>query len=54
MTALASEALRLYALDIRGWNPLGGAAMEEPPSRNPPFAGLDEAIEDVRQLSMSS
>jgi pimeloyl-ACP methyl ester carboxylesterase len=48
MTALASEGRSVYALDIRGFGTsLGGAAMEEPPSRNPPFAGADEAIEDI-------
>ena len=48
MTALASKRRAVYALDIRGFGTsLGGAAMEEPPSRNPPFAGLDEAIEDI-------
>ena len=48
MTALASEGRSVYALDIRGFGTsLGGAAMEEPPSRNPPFAGVDEAIEDI-------
>jgi alpha-beta hydrolase superfamily lysophospholipase len=48
MTALASKGRSVYALDIRGFGTsLGGAAMEEPPSRNPPFAGVDEAIEDI-------
>jgi pimeloyl-ACP methyl ester carboxylesterase len=48
MTALASEGRSVYALDIRGFGTsLGGAAMEEPPSRNPPVAGVDEAIEDI-------
>jgi pimeloyl-ACP methyl ester carboxylesterase len=48
MTALASKQRAVYALDIRGFGTsLGGAAMAEPPSRNPPFAGVDEAIEDI-------
>ncbi len=48
MTALASEGRAVYALDIRGFGTsLGGVAMEEPPWRNPPFAGVDEAIEDI-------
>lgn len=48
MAALASEGRAVYAVDIRGFGTsLGGAAMAEPPSRNPPFAGVDEAIEDI-------
>jgi pimeloyl-ACP methyl ester carboxylesterase len=48
MAALASKRRAVYALDIRGFGTsLGGAAMEESPSRNPPFGGLDEAIEDI-------
>src|SRR5258708_22377837 len=48
MAALASEGRSVYAIDVRGFGTsLGGAAMEEPPSRNPPFAGVDEAIEDI-------
>ncbi len=48
MTALAGEGRAVYALDIRGFGTSpGGAAMEEAPSRNPPFAGVDEAIEDI-------
>jgi len=48
MTALASEGRAVYALDIRGFGTsLGGAAMEEPPSQNPPSAGVDEAIKDI-------
>jgi pimeloyl-ACP methyl ester carboxylesterase len=48
MAALASEGRCVYALDIRGFGTsLGGAAMAEPPSRHPPFAGLDEAIADI-------
>jgi Alpha/beta hydrolase family len=48
MAALASEGRAVYALDVRGFGTsLGGAAMAEPPSRNPPFAGVDEAIEDI-------
>jgi pimeloyl-ACP methyl ester carboxylesterase len=48
MAALAAQGRAVYALDIRGFGTsLGGAAMEEPPSRNPPFAGVDEAIEDI-------
>src|SRR6266446_2646850 len=48
ITALASEGRAVYALDIRGFGTsLGGVAMEEPPWRNPPFAGVDEAIEDI-------
>jgi len=48
MSALASEGRAVYALDIRGFGTsLGGAAMEEPPSQNPPFAGVDEAIGDI-------
>ena len=48
MTALASEGRAVYAVDIRGFGTsLGGAAMEEPPLQNPPFAGVDEAIEDI-------
>jgi pimeloyl-ACP methyl ester carboxylesterase len=48
MTALASEGRAVYALDIRGFGTsLGGSAMEEPPSRNPPFAGVDEATKDI-------
>src|SRR5258708_19570297 len=48
MTALASEGRAVYAVDVRGFGTsLGGAAMEEPPSRNPPFAGVDAAIEAI-------
>ncbi len=48
MAVLASGGRSVYALDIRGFGTsLGGAAMEEPPSRNPPFAGVAEAIEDI-------
>jgi pimeloyl-ACP methyl ester carboxylesterase len=48
MTQLASPGRPVYALDVRGFgSSSGGRAMEEPPSRNPPFAGVDEAIDDV-------
>jgi pimeloyl-ACP methyl ester carboxylesterase len=48
MAALASQGRCVYALDIRGFGTsLGGAAMEEAASQNPPFAGVDEAIEDI-------
>jgi pimeloyl-ACP methyl ester carboxylesterase len=48
MAALAREGRAVYALDIRGFgSSLGGAAMAEPPSRNPPFAGVDEGIRDI-------
>jgi pimeloyl-ACP methyl ester carboxylesterase len=48
MTAVGSEGRAVYALDIRGFGTsLGGAAMEEPPLQNPPFAGADDAIKDI-------
>jgi alpha-beta hydrolase superfamily lysophospholipase len=48
MAALAGAGRAVYALDIRGFGTsLGGAAMEEPPSQHPPFAGIDEAARDV-------
>jgi pimeloyl-ACP methyl ester carboxylesterase len=48
MSALASEGRAVYAVDIRGFGTsLGDVAMEDPPSRNPPFAGVDEAIKDI-------
>ena len=48
MTALAAEGRAVYAVDIRGFGTSrGGAAMEEPPSHNPPFAGVEVAINDV-------
>jgi len=48
MTEFASEGRAAYALDIRGFgSSLGGAAMAEPPFRNPPFAGVDEAVKDI-------
>jgi len=48
MEVLASAGRAVYALDIRGFgSSLGGAAMEEPPRQNPPFAGVDEAIKDI-------
>jgi pimeloyl-ACP methyl ester carboxylesterase len=48
MREIASCGRAVYALDVRGFgSSLGGRAMEEPPSRNPPFAGIDEAIDDV-------
>jgi len=48
MTAVGSEGRAVYALDIRGFGTSrGGAAMEEPPLQNPPFAGVDEAITDI-------
>lgn len=48
MTQLASRGRPVYALDVRGFGSSSGArAMEQPPSCNPPFAGVDEAIDDV-------
>jgi pimeloyl-ACP methyl ester carboxylesterase len=48
MTELASQGRPVYALDVRGFgSSSGGRTMEEPPSHNPPFAGVEEAIDDV-------
>ncbi len=48
MTQLARGGRPVYALDVRGFGgSLGGRAMEEAPDRNPPFAGVDAAIDDV-------
>src|SRR5262249_15124045 len=48
MTRLATRGRPVYALDVRGFgSSLGGRAMEEAPACNPPFAGVDEAIDDV-------
>jgi pimeloyl-ACP methyl ester carboxylesterase len=48
MTQLASGGRPVYALDVRGFgSSSGGQAMEEPPSCNPPYAGVEEAIHDV-------
>jgi alpha-beta hydrolase superfamily lysophospholipase len=48
MAVLAGAGRAVYALDIRGFGTsLRGAAMEEPPSQNPPFAGVDAAVRDV-------
>jgi pimeloyl-ACP methyl ester carboxylesterase len=56
MAALAAQGRAVYALDIRGFGTsLGGAAMEEPPSRNPPFAGVGMRRSRTSRLpSMSS
>jgi pimeloyl-ACP methyl ester carboxylesterase len=48
MAVLAGAGRAVYALDIRGFGTsLGGAAMQEPPSKNPPFACVEEAVRDV-------
>jgi pimeloyl-ACP methyl ester carboxylesterase len=48
MAVLAGAGRAVYALDIRGFGTsLGGGAMEEPPSQNPPFACVEDAVRDV-------
>lgn len=48
MTELAAKGRAVYVLDVRGYgHSPGGAVMEETPSRNPPFAGVEEAVRDV-------
>jgi pimeloyl-ACP methyl ester carboxylesterase len=48
LDAMASAGRVVYALDIRGYGASqGGAVMETPPSRNPPFARAEIAAEDI-------
>jgi pimeloyl-ACP methyl ester carboxylesterase len=48
MDELARCGRTVYALDIRGYGgSVSGSVMDEEPARNPPFAGLDAAMEDV-------
>jgi pimeloyl-ACP methyl ester carboxylesterase len=48
MAALAAAGRAVYALDIRGFGTsLGSAVMDSPPAENPPFAGVEEAVQDV-------
>src|SRR5437868_10128422 len=48
MGEIAIKGRAVYALDIRGYgNSLGSAIMEDPPDRNPPFAGVDAAVDDI-------
>jgi pimeloyl-ACP methyl ester carboxylesterase len=48
MDELARSGRTVYALDIRGYgSSVSGSVMDEEPARNPPFAGVDAAVEDV-------
>lgn len=48
MEELAREGRAVYALDMRGYgHSLGSREMEAPASANPPFARLEDAVEDV-------
>jgi pimeloyl-ACP methyl ester carboxylesterase len=48
MAAIAGDGRSVYALDVRGYgNSGGGRVLEEAPDRNPPFADVDEAVEDI-------
>jgi pimeloyl-ACP methyl ester carboxylesterase len=48
MDELARSGRTVYALDIRGYgSSVSGSVMDEEPTRNPPFAGVDAAMEDV-------
>lgn len=48
MQELARDDRPVYALDVRGYgHSLGGREMNAPASSNPPFARLDDAVEDI-------
>jgi pimeloyl-ACP methyl ester carboxylesterase len=47
MAALAGAGRAVYALDVRGYGTSIGGVMDEPPETNPPFAGVDEAVQDI-------
>ena len=48
MVELARQGRDVYALDIRGYgHSLSGGAMDQQPGENPPFARLNDAVQDV-------
>jgi alpha-beta hydrolase superfamily lysophospholipase len=48
MEELAQDGRAVYALDVRGYgHSLGSPEMDLPATANPPFARLDDAVEDV-------
>jgi pimeloyl-ACP methyl ester carboxylesterase len=48
MEELAQDGRPVYALDVRGYgHSLGNREMDAPANANPPFARLDDAVEDV-------
>jgi pimeloyl-ACP methyl ester carboxylesterase len=52
MAALAVGGRTIYALDIRGYGrSLGPGVMDEPPHRNPPFADVAAAVEDIEAVA---
>lgn len=48
MSELAGQGRDVYAVDIRGYGlSLSGAVMDRPPGDNPPYARLNDAVQDV-------
>jgi pimeloyl-ACP methyl ester carboxylesterase len=47
MAALAASGRTVYALDVRGYGTSVGGVMDEPPQTHPPFAGVEEAVQDI-------
>jgi pimeloyl-ACP methyl ester carboxylesterase len=47
MAALAGAGRAVYALDVRGYGTSVGGPMDEAPETHPPFAGVDEAVQDI-------
>lgn len=48
MDELAKVGRAVYAVDVRGYGTsLGGPVMEEPAAVNPPYAGMDVAVDDI-------
>jgi pimeloyl-ACP methyl ester carboxylesterase len=47
MAALAEAGRAVYALDVRGYGTSAGGLMDEVPEAHPPFAGVEEAVQDI-------
>jgi pimeloyl-ACP methyl ester carboxylesterase len=47
MAALAAAGRTVYALDVRGYGTSVGGVMDQPPETHPPFAGVEEAAQDI-------
>jgi pimeloyl-ACP methyl ester carboxylesterase len=47
MAALAGTGRAVYALDVRGYGTSVGGVMDRPPGAHPPFAGVEEVVQDI-------